>query len=164
MTNLLKSEQYIKEHRDETIETMCNFALTDALLFWSNDKEIVKRQKKIWQPFLDDLQNENNVKINISQNLQIPENELFLKALREKLICLSDKELTVAFLAATEMKSVILGLSVLDEKMSTERVFNAAFLEEIFQNELWGIDEQALERRENIKSELQKMREFLYNV
>lgn len=158
MIDLLKSEQYIKEHRDETIKTMCDFAATDMLLFWSDRADISQRQWEIWQPFIDALQ----VKINISESLQIPDNELFLKFLRSKLSSLKDNELTAAFLAATKLKSVILGLSMLEEKNSIEEVFKAAFLEELYQNEFWGSDEEADKKRMMVKSELQKIREYLY--
>lgn len=159
MTDFLKSEQYIKEHRDETIKTMCSFATTDMLLFWSDETGILKRQQKIWRPFLDEL----NVKINISQSLQIPENEIFLQRINSYLEKLSDKKLTAAFLTATLLKSVILGLSVLEEKNSVEKVYTAAFLEELYQNELWGTDKEAAEKREAVKSELYKIKEYLYN-
>lgn len=158
MTDLLKSEQYIKQHRDETIKTMCRFAATDMLLFWSNETEILKRQQEIWRPYLDEL----NVKINISQSLQIPENEIFLQRINSYLEKLSDKKLTAAFLTATLLKSVILGIFILNDEISVEQLFAAAFLEELYQNELWGTDNEAAEKRETVKSELHKIKEYLY--
>ena len=163
MTDLLKSEQYIKEHRSETVETMCCFAATDMLLFWSDKAEILCRQQKIWQPFLNALQKENNVMINVSESLQIPDNDAFIEVLKNKLSGLNDKELTAAFLTAVLLKSVILGLAILDKNLNVEQIFAAAFLEELYQNELWGIDNEAADKREAIKFELKRIKEYLDN-
>ena len=78
MTDCIKSEQYIKQHRGETIETMCNFAQTDLLLFWSDNPDVYAGQQKLWQPFIDLLQAESKQKLSISKSLQIPNNELYL--------------------------------------------------------------------------------------
>ena len=95
--------------------------------------------------------------------MQIPENEALLKVLKNKLSNLNDNELTAAFLTATQLKSVILGLSLLNKRISVEKVFKAAFLEEIYQNELWGSDKEAVEKRKSVKSELRKIKEYLNN-
>ena len=66
MIDLVNSENYIRAHRRETIETMLKFATTDLLLFWSDNKKIYARQQKIWQPFLNDYQKKYSVEIKIS--------------------------------------------------------------------------------------------------
>ena len=119
-------------------------------------------QQKLWQPFIDLLQAESKQKLSISKSLQIPNNELYLLWLKNRLQKFSDKELTAVFLIASLTKSVILGLSILKEKTSVEDIFTAAFWEEIYQNKLWGTDEEALQKREQIKAELQEVREYLY--
>ena len=161
MTDFLKSEQYIKNHRQETIETMLRFASTDLLLFWSDNEDLYRRQLKLWQPFLNDLQKKSGAEVKISQNLEIPNNEQCLLWLKNKLNNLSDKKLTAAFLMAMQIKSVFLGLAVLNNEKSADEIFNAAFLEDIYQNELWGVDEEALNKREAVKEEIIKIKEWL---
>lgn len=162
MTDCNKSELYISQHRQETQEVLCNFAQTDLLLFWSDNPNVYAGQQKLWQPFIDLLQAESKQKLSISKSLQIPNNELYLLWLKNRLQKFSDKELTAVFLIASLTKSVILGLSILKEKTSVEDIFTAAFWEEIYQNKLWGTDEEALQKREQIKAELQEVREYLY--
>lgn len=159
--DLFKSEQYIKDHRAETIETMCVFAQTDLLLFWSEDDGVYSYQQKVWQPFIDLLQDEIKENLCISKNLQVPNNEKSFSKLKNKLQKMSDKELTVAFLASLQTKSVILGIFLLNKNISTEKVFEAAYLEDIYQNKQWGVDEEALQKREQTRSELQKLKEYL---
>lgn len=161
MTDFLKSEQYIKSHRDETIETMLRFASTDLLLFWSDNEDLYERQLKLWRPFLNDLQKKSGAEVKISQTLEIPNNEQCFLWLKNKLNNLSDKKLTAAFLTAMQIKSVFLGLAVLNNEKSADEIFNAAFLEDIYQNELWGVDEEALNKREAVKEEIIKIKEWL---
>lgn len=163
MTDFLKSEQYIKQHRAETIDTICRFATTDLLLFWDKKEDIYERQQKIWRPLLDNTEKQLSTDIKISYSLRVPDNKVYLAALKNRINELSDKKLTTAFLTATQLKSVILGLAILDKQMNVEEIFNAAFLEELYQNELWGTDEEALQKREQIKVELQKIKEYLLN-
>lgn len=161
MTDLIKSENYIKEHKNETIETILKFAKTDLLFFWSDNKEVFLLQKKIWQKFLDDLQNKSKVNINVSKTLQVPDNKDFCRWLENELKAMTAKKLTAEFLTATQLKSVILGLAMLEKEISVAEIFNAAFLEEIYQNKKWGVDDEALQGRKQIKSELQQIKEYL---
>lgn len=161
MTDYLKSEEYIRQHRDETIDIICRFAKTDLLFFWDENEQIFLRQQKIWLPFLDKFEREKNVRINISKTLQVPDNEDYIVKLKSKLQDLSDKELTGVVNAAALLKSVILGLFLLDKKIKIDDIFNAAFLEDFYQNEQWGFDEEDLAKRDIIKTELQKIREYL---
>ena len=161
MTDLSKSEQYIKDHRDETIETMLRFAATDLLLFWSDNSDVNARQLKLWQPFLKCFEKESGAEIKITQSLEIPNNEQCFLWIKNKLDNLSDKELTAVFLMATQVKSVFLGLSILNKEISIDNIFNAAFLEDIYQNESWGIDKEAFEKREKVREELNTITDWL---
>ncbi|MBQ8481138.1 MAG: hypothetical protein IJ532_01230 [Alphaproteobacteria bacterium] len=161
MTDLLKSEQYIKSHRSETTEIMLRFAATDLLLFWSDNAEVYTRQLNVWQPFLNYFENESGTKIKISQSLEIPDNEQCFLWVKSRLNNLSDRELTAAFLTSALLKSVFLGLSVLNNKINADDIFNAAFLEDIYQNELWGIDKEAFNKREKVRKEISLVKDWL---
>lgn len=161
MTDIIKSERYISEHRPETVENMCKLAATDTLLFWSADEEVYKRQQKIWQPFLDGFGKSSGAEVKISRNLDVPDNEQCFKVLKKRIGALSDKELTAVMLAALQLRSVILGLCILDEETEIDDIFAAAFLEELYQNEFWGTDEAVAAKRELIKKELHAIRDYL---
>lgn len=161
MIDIPKSEQYIKSHREETVSIMCKFAITDLLLFWSNNEDLKERQQNVWLPCLSNIKEMSGEAVNITYDLTTPNNEQFILWLKNRLSSLSDKELTASFLAATSLKSVILGLLLSSKIYSVEDTFNAAFLEEIYQNELWGKDEEDVAGREQIKIDLQKIAEYL---
>lgn len=156
-----KSQLYISENREKTIELLGDFIATDLLIFWSDDRDVFSRQQKIWQPLLEIFQDAAGFEIKITQCLQAPNNEKCAVFVKNKLQQLSDKRLTACFLTAIKVKSVILGLMMLEEQVSADEIFEAAFLEELYQNELWGAEEEALNSREIIRSELKQIKECL---
>ena len=57
--------------------------------------------------------------------------------------------------------SLALGLAFRDEKLDVPSLMKQAFLDEYHQEEKWGADEWAVERRDNIKTEFNDMSKFL---
>jgi chaperone required for assembly of F1-ATPase len=60
--------------------------------------------------------------------------------------------------------SLVLGLAFLKGRMDANALFEAAFLDELWQAEKWGSDWEAEDRRTGIKSELADAERFLYLV
>lgn len=159
--DLEKSQLYISQHRRETMETMCKFVSTDLLLFWSDNDDVYAKQQEMWRPLLDLAGQQVGAEAKFTRGLQVPDNELFVLRIRDKLQTLSDKELCGCFLTATKLKSVILGLLMLDKQIEVEKIFTAAIVEELCQNEQWGTDEVTLQKRDEVKKELCEIKEFL---
>ena len=57
--------------------------------------------------------------------------------------------------------SLALGLAFRDEKLDVPSLMKHAFLDEYHQEEKWGADEWAVERRDNIKTDFNDMSKFL---
>lgn len=65
------------------------------------------------------------------------------------------------YLAALDMRSVLLAAALVKGHLNAEEVYEAAFLEELWQAENWGIDEEAEEKRRELKAELEEIEDFL---
>ena len=161
--DVLKSQKYIALHRDETIKTMCRFLQTDTLLFWSDKSDLFSYQQKYWQPLLDVLNSVFKFDLQFTKDFLPPENATAISKLETLLSNMTDKELTCCFLAASEMKSVLLGFLFSQKKISAQEALEAAFLEELYQNKFWGEDVAALNLRERIKQNLAQIEECLKN-
>jgi chaperone required for assembly of F1-ATPase len=159
--DFVKSQEYIAAHRDETIAEMCRFLLTDTLLFWSDNPDLFVHQQKHWQPIIDELNDVFKLKIQTTTDIIVPENKVAEIQFSQQLNRLSDKELTGCFLTATELKSVLLGFLLIKHKITAEKAFNSAFLEELYQNQFWGEDFAVAHQRENIQKRLQQITEYL---
>lgn len=159
--DFIKSQQYIAEHRAETVDNICRFLDVDTLLFWDEKEDLSAYQIKYWQPLLHKLKTEFGLDMQTTTGLLLTENEKNTKKFSHILQSMSNKELTGCFLAASELKSVLLGLLFAKQKISAAEAFQAAYLEEIYQNQFWGEDVAALNARKKSKELLENIEEYL---
>lgn len=153
----------VAQHRKEIIERLVNFSLTDTLLFRNPEAaELVAEEEKIWNPIIEWVQQSMDTKFATSESLEVPlENNASLPHLQVFLESLSDKELAAFYQASKITKSVLLAAALVKKRVTAEEAFQAAFLEEIWQADKWGHEEEADRRREVIKKELEDVEVFL---
>ena len=164
-TNFKAMLKDVAQNREEIIERMVNFSLTDTLLFRNPDAvELIEEERKVWDPIVDWAREKMAVDFKTSESLEVPvENNASLPRLQVFLESLSDKELVAFYEVSKITKSVLLAAAFVKGKVNAEDAFRAAFLEEIWQADKWGHDKQADERREIIKKELKDVENFLNN-
>lgn len=161
--DLEKAREEIAKNRVEVIERLVQFSMTDLLLFWGQEKDLIERQTKIWGPILAWAEEKMKAKFVTTQGLDVPqENQTSGYRLKVFLENLSDKELTAFYAAALQMRSVLLAAALVRGKINAEEAFHAAFLDELWQAEIWGSDEEAEKRRQTIKSEIEEIERFLH--
>ncbi len=161
--DLEKAREEIAKNRAEVIERLVQFSMTDLLLFWGQEKDLMERQTKIWGPILAWAEEKMKAKFVTTQGLDVPqENQTSGYRLKVFLESLSDKELTAFYAAALQMRSVLLAAALVRGKINAEEAFQAAFLDELWQAEIWGSDEEAEKRRQTIKSEIEEIERFLH--
>ncbi|MBQ8631821.1 MAG: hypothetical protein IJ479_08925 [Alphaproteobacteria bacterium] len=158
---LNKAAAEIGKSRKEVIDRLVVFSQTDMLLFWGHEKDLIERQEKVWGPILQWANNEINVEFVKTQGLDVPENKASGEKLRDYLNSFSDKELAAFYVAALNMKSVLLAIALVKKRLSAEEAFNAAFLDELWQAESWGVEKEAEKRRSELKKELHEVEDFL---
>ena len=158
---LNQAVQDIEKHRKEIIEKLLEFATTDVLFFWGEKKELYLRQEKEWRPVLDWAESLLKVKLETTCTLNTPKNEEMLAPLAAILMEMSNKELACYYLAALNMRSVFLALALVKGKIDAKGACHLSYLEEVWQNEMWGSDEDAVGRRQERYDELKEIEAFL---
>ena len=85
----------VAQHRDEIIERMVNFSLTDTLLFRNPDAEdLIAEERQVWDPIVEWAKKNMDADFKTSESLEVPmENNASLPRLQVFLEKLSDKEL-----------------------------------------------------------------------
>lgn len=160
--NLTLMMDEIGDQRQVILDKLVQFAQTDMLLFWGQNKDLILLQEKEWGPLLQWANHELNTKLQTTQGLDVPEeNQSSRGRLRSELERFSDRELVAFYAAALNMRSVLLALALVRGRINAEEAFQAAFLEELWQAENWGVEEDAQARRETMKKELQDIEKFL---
>lgn len=156
-----KLQKSISENRADVIKNLGRFLPADTLLFWSDNEQLHELQKKHWQPLLKTLNSVFKMDLQITTGLAAPENREATEIFAQHLNKMSDKELAACYWAASAMKSVLLGLLLAKQKISTEQALFACFLEEIYQNKRWGEDVAALNLRRQIQEDLSEIERYL---
>lgn len=159
-----EAQKYISENREQVTDLLADFSQTDVLLFYCTQPEIRKLQEQKWPPILD-LCNQNlNTVFKADESLNVlPENKKSAEIFKNELRTLSLKQLTALYLAATNLKSPLLGFAMLQQKMSAAEAFDLAYLEELCQNERWGEDAEAVEKRRKVFEVLQQIEDYIKN-
>lgn len=162
--DLQKMLKEIPKQRSLILDKLVEFSLTDMMLFWGQNKELVAQQEKIWGPLLQWVEKEFGTKLKTTQNLDVPEQDQKLAyRLNFELQKLSDRQLVAFYAMALRTRSVLLALAFVKGKINAQEAFQAATLEEIWQAEKWGKDEEAESRRQTMRQELEEIQDFLYH-
>lgn len=160
--NLQQVEKDIKQHRAEIIDRLVNFALNDVLLFWSSDKEVKKEQQEKWLPILRWVDETLNARFKQTTSLETEKTDKkATHELKKYLDSLSDKELTSFYIAALNMRSVLLAVAMIKGRINAAEAFELSELEELYQARKWGSEPVAEARRNSIKDSLISAEKYL---
>ena len=146
-------------NRPELIAEFRKYCETDLLSYRTAEpKDLAERQEANWQPVLDWAYNQHGIALAVTDGLtalQQPENSL--KSAAGFATNLNDAELTLLLHFTASFGSGILGLSVMTKHLTVERAFSLSKLDETFQNERWGEDEEAVANKTALFEELKAL-------
>ena len=159
-----EAQKYISENREQVTDLLTDFSQTDVLLFLCPNAEIKKTQEQKWLPVLAQINQILNTVFKATDALEVlSQNKNSAEVFKKMLKTLSLKQLTALYLAATNLKSPLLGFAMLQQKMSAVEAFDLAYLEELCQNERWGEDAEAVEKRRKVFEVLQQVEDYIKN-
>ena len=156
-----KAVKEISQYRDDIEKKLLEFARNDLLFFWGEKRDLYLKQKTEWQPIINWVEESLKVKVKKTDKLDTPDNEEMQKPLKIAFERMSNKELACYYAAALNMKSVLLALALVKGKINAKEAGKLSYLEELWQNEMWGADEEAVKRRKERCDELAIIESYL---
>jgi chaperone required for assembly of F1-ATPase len=146
----------VKPRRAEVIAEIAKYATTDLLCYRADEpRDLVERQQQVWQPLLDWVEARFDASFMVTQGItpvaQIPAT---LAAVERAIAAHDALHLVALHLATTACGSVVLGFALLGARISAEEAFAAAQLDETFQIERWGEDEEQTRTRAALKEDI----------
>jgi chaperone required for assembly of F1-ATPase len=135
---------------------------TDTLLYRADpDEPLYARQQEVWEPIVSAIETRLDTQfVRISGIIHRPQSEETLAKLRDELTGQNAFALASIEMMTHLAASLITGLSAAQPDADALELWNAASLEEEWQAEEWGRDEEAEERREKRTQDFLKAREF----
>ena len=152
----------VSSHRQEVISKLVAYSARDMLLFWGEDKDLILRQTKIWQPILDWASEKIKADVQTTKSMELPkQSEKSGSKMRVFLESLSDKELACFYIVSSKLSSFLLATAFIRKAFDVETIMHAAFLEEEFQEEVWGAKDDVRANFDAVKKELEEINLFL---
>ncbi|MBY0431649.1 MAG: ATPase [Rhodospirillales bacterium] len=152
----------ISPNRAEIIRQLVEYAATDLLCYRAGERRLADRQELMWQPLLDWAKAEFGAVLVITFGLMPVEQPAEgLESLRRRIEDYDLWRLTALQSAVAVMGSLVLGMALVEGRLSAEEAFVLSQLDELVQNEEWGEDWEAVERRDRLRADLLAAERFL---
>ncbi|MDE1147566.1 MAG: ATPase [Azospirillaceae bacterium] len=129
---------------------------TDLLCYRADQPAaLVERQAKGWQPLLDWAALRYDALLQVTAGIMHrAQDPAALNALKRALEELDAWQLTGVQNLVSLTGSLVLGLAAFEGRIDATQIFDLAELDESFQIEQWGEDDEARERRDGLKADL----------
>lgn len=152
-----------RDQRAEMMAAVAAYAGTDLLCYRADHPPaLAERQKRDWQPLLDWCALRHDAALLPTVGIvHKPQSPQALAALRGAVEALDPWRLAALQNAVGAAGSLVIGLALLDGRLTPDEAFALAHLDELFQAEQWGEDAEAVRRRAAIKADFAATGRFI---
>ncbi|MDA0240316.1 MAG: ATPase [Proteobacteria bacterium] len=150
-------------NRDEIVGNSVKLAEADLLCYRAPEpEELVQRQYNLWQPLLDWAKTDLNAPMVVTDGiLPITQPIECLGSLHRAISKLNEYELMALASLASASGSLVLGLALIHKRIDAESMADAALVEETYQLEKWGDDQDLSDRVQKTRDELRETEIYL---
>jgi len=137
------------------VDKLLGYAETDTLCYRADPEEaLYRRQQELWEPLLAATEAREGVRFQrISGIVHRAQPAETVARLRERLDAMDPFRLAALEQLVSLSASLCIGLEAIENPSSGEQLWDAANLEEDWQADMWGKDEEAAARREKRKTD-----------
>jgi chaperone required for assembly of F1-ATPase len=148
----------VTDQYDATVAQFVAYGETDLLCYRATHPDsLVNRQNEVWNTHLAWAENRHRLHFRLAEGIQpVRQTDATLSRLHEIAAYATPDPLRLTGLvqAASLLGSAVLALAVTDGAVQTETAYQAAFLDELYQIEQWGADEEATQRLAHRREEI----------
>lgn len=144
-------------------EALAAYAETDLLCYRAEHPlPLVTRQAREWEPWLDWLAETHGARLRPTEGIaHVAQDGEAVAAVREVLRAQPAHVLAGLGIVVPALGSVVLGLALAAGALDAQRAYEIASLEERFQAEQWGEDNDAAKRRAHVASDIALAARFI---
>jgi len=153
----------VRQNRNAAIEQVLAFGGSDLVCYRADmPAELVRRQAEAWDPLLDWLTGRHGIELRTGAEIAfIQQSSNALAGLKEVISTLDDFHLAGLHAATTLMGSLVIALALMECRLDVEQAFGAALVDDIYQEERWGRDEEMSAKTAAKKRELSEISRFI---
>ena len=140
-----------------TADAIARYGETDLLCYRAETpRALVQRQHQQWQPWLDWAARAYNAPLRTTTGVgYVKQHHDSIAALRRAVVALDVDSLAGLGIAVPALGSLVLGLALAAGEMDARTVFRLGALDELFQAEQWGDDDEAVDRRASMLADIE---------
>ena len=153
----------VTPQRKALVDELVGYIHDDVLRYRSgDDMDLASQQTEIWDPWMNWAEQACGLRLLTTAGLMpVSADDATEHIVRNRLQPLADAQFGCLYRVATLSGSVVLGLAFQRRHLGADELFEIAFLDELYQNSLWGTDEEAADRQVAIRSELKNVERFM---
>lgn len=155
----------VAQDRAPVEKAVLSYASTDLVCYWSSETEpkpLRDAQAAAWQPLIDWLGQTHGARLQpVFGIAPVQQDETAVVRLQEVVAACAPHELIALRVAAAASGSLVIGLALCAGAWSPERAYEAATVDETFQMDRWGRDEEAEEVLATRRADIANVARFL---
>ncbi|MFC7473938.1 ATP12 family chaperone protein [Dankookia sp. GCM10030260] len=145
------------------VEGLAKYAESDLLCYRAEDRRLAAIQAAEWQPLLDWAARRHDAPLRVTTGLMpVPQEPGAVDALRRVVAACSPIELTALGVLVPGFGSLVLALAVVQRELEAAEAHRLSILDETFQEEFWGLEDEAAARRHRIATEIAQAERLLH--
>jgi chaperone required for assembly of F1-ATPase len=153
----------IGTHRAAVVDALAEYAGSDLICYRADDPlDLVALQTALWQPLVDWAAEACGARLAVCAGvLPLVQPQPALDGLRAMIEASSDRQLAALASVVPASGSLVVALAMLHGRLDADAAVEAALLDERWQAERWGVDEEAEARRAEIADDIRSAALFL---
>lgn len=153
----------IAEDPERFISDVTRFAETDLLCYRApTPQQLVDRQAAAWDPLLNWLHERHGARLVLAEGVMpVDQPEAAVARVRAAFAALDPFRLTAAHVASQAGGSAVIALALIDGEITAAAAADAAQIDDIWQLEEWGEDEDARALITRRRADLEEIGHFL---
>lgn len=157
------AQQRIAPDPAPTAAALARFAETDALCYRAARPEaLVVRQHHAWQPWLDWASSTYGARLLVTNDVMpLAQPADAVAALHDAVSALDEFMLAGLGVMVPALGSLVLGLAVRAGRLDAAEAFRLSVLDELFQEQIWGEDAEAVARRAHVLRDVTESARFM---
>jgi chaperone required for assembly of F1-ATPase len=153
----------VTPQREAIVQQIAGYAGTDLVCYRAlHPPELARRQLAVWQPLVDWAVLRYDSPLEITAGvIPKPQPEATLRAFAAAVAELDDFAVAALHLATGACGSLIIALALIERRLDAAEAFAASQLDESFQIEAWGEDDEQVRRRAALAADIAAAARFL---
>lgn len=153
----------VARHRDDVIDEIAAYGGTDLVCYHAtHPRALADRQEAAWRPLLDWVARHYHAPLVVTVDLMpVGQPAAALRALRHAIAEMDDMTLAALHGATGACGSLVIALALAAGRIDAEEAWEMSLLDESYQIECWGEDDEAARRRESLREDIATAARFM---